>query len=122
MRGRRSPRFAGTFKGGDIMHTVEPTQLKRLDDGALVISWSNGEVRKYTVQELRSRCPCATCRQQSASAAEEMFPVLSEGGQEKLQIAGMTPMGNYAYTIEFSDGHNTGIYALTLLRSLGELT
>ena len=102
------------------MQTVAPTQLERLADGTLVISWSNGEVRKYTVQELRSRCPCATCRQQSASAGAEMFPVLSTVGQETLQIAGMTPMGNYAYAIEFSDGHNTGIYAFPLLRSLGE--
>ena len=102
------------------MPTVEPTQLTRLDDGALRIAWSNGEVRKYTVQELRSHCPCATCRQEAVASDAEMFPVLSAGGQEKLQIVRMTPMGNYAYAIEFSDGHNTGIYSLTLLVSLGE--
>jgi len=32
----------------------------------------------------------------------------------------MKPVGNYAYGIEFSDGHNTGIYSFETLRSLGE--
>jgi DUF971 family protein len=31
----------------------------------------------------------------------------------------MVPVGNYAYRIEFSDGHSTGIYTLDLLRRLG---
>jgi DUF971 family protein len=31
----------------------------------------------------------------------------------------MKPTGNYAYGIEFSDGHDTGIFTLELLRSLG---
>jgi DUF971 family protein len=29
-------------------------------------------------------------------------------------------MGNYAYSVQFSDGHNTGIYSLEFLRQLGE--
>ena len=49
-----------------------------------------------------------------------MFPILPAREQDTLQIARMTPMGNYAYAIEFSDGHNTGIYSFTLLRTLGE--
>jgi DUF971 family protein len=31
----------------------------------------------------------------------------------------MAPMGRYAYSIHFSDGHDTGIYTLELLRELG---
>ena len=37
-----------------------------------------------------------------------------------LTIAGMQPVGNYAYSIEFSDGHDTGIFTLELLRELGD--
>jgi DUF971 family protein len=29
-------------------------------------------------------------------------------------------VGSYAYSIDFSDGHNTGIYTLESLRELGE--
>jgi DUF971 family protein len=32
----------------------------------------------------------------------------------------MKPVGSYAYSIDFSDGHGTGIYPLELLRELGE--
>jgi DUF971 family protein len=31
----------------------------------------------------------------------------------------MQPTGRYAYSIHFSDGHDTGIYTLELLRELG---
>ena len=31
----------------------------------------------------------------------------------------MTPVGRYAYSIDFSDGHDTGIYTLESLRELG---
>jgi DUF971 family protein len=31
----------------------------------------------------------------------------------------MTPVGNYAYGIAFSDGHDTGIYTVDYLRELG---
>jgi DUF971 family protein len=31
----------------------------------------------------------------------------------------MRPVGNYAYCIAFSDGHDTGIYTLAALRELG---
>ena len=32
----------------------------------------------------------------------------------------MKPVGNYAYTVAFSDGHNTGIFSFDLLLQLGE--
>jgi DUF971 family protein len=31
----------------------------------------------------------------------------------------MQPVGHYAYSIVFSDGHSTGIYTFELLRMLG---
>jgi DUF971 family protein len=31
----------------------------------------------------------------------------------------MKPVGNYAYSIEFSDGHDTGIFTLENLRDMG---
>jgi DUF971 family protein len=46
--------------------------------------------------------------------------VLSAADIEPLRIEGMKPVGNYAYTIAFSDGHDTGIFSLDLLQQLGE--
>ncbi len=45
--------------------------------------------------------------------------VLSPAEARPLKIAALKPVGNYAYAIDFSDGHDTGIYTLELLRALG---
>ena len=51
-----------------------------------------------------------------------LFPVLSvltAAEARPLRIEGVKPIGNYAYGIAFSDGHNTGINSLEFLRTLG---
>ncbi len=58
-------------------------------------------------------------RSQAAPAAANLLPVLSTAEARPLTIAKMEPVGNYAYSIAFSDGHDTGIYTLELLRQLG---
>jgi DUF971 family protein len=99
-----------------------PTQLQLSDPGDLLIRWNDGQWRKYTVSQLRDHCPCATCREkwQAQEGSPTSLPVLSLEETRPLRIEGMKPVGNYAYSIAFSDGHNTGIYTLELLRSLGE--
>ena len=98
-----------------------PTSLALTDDNRLLIEWSDGARRKYSFRGLREACPCATCREkQSAPKDPLVLPTLSAGQLAPLKVTGMTPVGNYAYSIAFSDGHNTGIYPLTLLRELGE--
>jgi DUF971 family protein len=99
-----------------------PTSLSRTDDGRLQIAWSDGRTRVYTVKELRDACPCATCREKRTAAASEpppLLPVLKPEEARPLTVAGMQPVGNYAYSIAFSDGHDTGIFTLELLRELG---
>jgi DUF971 family protein len=49
-----------------------------------------------------------------------MLPVISPEQAHPLRITGMQPVGNYAYAISFTDGHDSGIYEFTLLRALGE--
>ncbi|MAV35357.1 MAG: hypothetical protein CMJ59_07850 [Planctomycetaceae bacterium] len=104
------------------MSPPEPIRLTRIDDDFLVISWSDQQDRRYAIRELRDRCPCATCRQreEAPTGAAEMFPIVPGGAPASLRIERMTPVGSYAYSIEFSDGHDTGIYAFELLRTLGE--
>jgi DUF971 family protein len=94
-----------------------PTALERLPDGRLRIAWSDGVARVYTVRQLRDACPCATCREtraaaKSSSPMPDVLPALT--------VNGMIPVGNYAYSVSFSDGHDTGIYTFDLLRELGE--
>ena len=98
-----------------------PTNLERISEHELQITWSDGQIRRYTAAELRDRCPCATCREKrKAQPAEpELLPVLSIEETQPSSVTGMRPVGNYAYNIQFNDGHDTGIFTLEFLRELG---
>jgi DUF971 family protein len=101
--------------------TPYPTNLELRAEDKLAITWSDGQVREYTFRELRDKCPCATCREKRSAPAQPapLLPVLAAAQLQPLKIVDMSPVGNYAYGIAFSDGHDTGIYTLDLLRELG---
>jgi DUF971 family protein len=102
--------------------TIFPAKLERAAQNQLLIHWSDGEKRLYSAGELRDACPCATCREKAEKPAPPagLLPVIGLNEAQPLAILGMQPLGNYAYSIAFSDGHDTGIYSFTLLRSLGK--
>ena len=100
---------------------IYPTAIERDGTSGLVITWSDGERRRYTARGLRGVCPCATCREKRSQPADPLaLPILSPAQAQPLTIAGMEPLGNYAYAIHFSDGHDTGIFAFDFLLQLGE--
>ena len=101
---------------------VHPVNLERVGQDQLLITWSDGQQRRYAVAELRGACPCATCRERRSQPPSEapLLPVIPAEEARPLSIEGMTPLGAYAYKISFSDGHDTGIYSYDLLRALGE--
>jgi DUF971 family protein len=99
---------------------IYPTKLALEDERHLRIDWSDGQGRRYRFRELRDQCPCATCREKRKQPAP-MLPVLRDGELQPVRIQGMKPVGNYAYSIEFTDGHDTGIYTFELLRELGQV-
>lgn len=106
------------------MTTPLPTNIARRDNEAgrphvIEITWSDGTIATYSPRLLRDACPCATCRdQRAAPAAPSLLPVLDPRETVPLAVVGMTPVGQYAYSIEFSDGHSSGIYTLDYLREL----
>jgi DUF971 family protein len=105
-------------KQGTESMIVYPTELARPDDRQLAITWSDGQQRIYRVGELRDRCPCATCREKR-NTPQPILPVLTAEQTQPIRVDGMKPVGNYAYAITFSDGHDSGIYTFELLRELG---
>jgi DUF971 family protein len=101
-----------------------PRSIRRLDDprssGAIEIAWSDGVTSVYAPQLLRDACPCATCREKRVEPTRpNPLAVLAPEELAPLAISGMKPVGQYAYSIEFSDGHSSGIYTLDYLRELG---
>ena len=101
---------------------TRPTDLQIVEDNALIIKWNDGQQRRYSFRELRDACPCATCCEKRTGEQQPptLLPVLSATEAEPLRIEGMKPVGSYAYTIAFSDGHDTGIFSFDLLQQLGE--
>ncbi len=99
-----------------------PTKLELTADHRLRIAWRDGRIREQTARELRESCPCATCREKrkAPSPSPLQLPIVSEAETQPLRITAMQPVGNYAYSIHFSDGHNTGIYTLESLRQMGQ--
>lgn len=106
------------------MSEVIPQALRLAPSGALEITWSDNVTQIVTPRDLRRACPCARCRAEVLEKPKPTnpFPVLTTAQAQPLAIARMTPVGNYAYSIEFSDGHSTGIYSFEFLRQLGELS
>ena len=105
------------------MSAPVPTAIRRVTDprspAAVEIAWSDGTTAVYTARLLRDACPCATCREKrGGTAAPPLLAVLRPEEIAPLEITGMKPVGQYAYSIGFSDGHDTGIYTLEYLREL----
>ncbi len=108
--------------------TVWPEALQRVGEFGLAIQWSDGQRLNYSAVKLRDGCPCATCKEKQRAKELEKektggkmlkLPVLSAGELQPLRIVRMQPVGNYAYNISFSDGHDSGIFTFDLLRQLG---
>jgi DUF971 family protein len=108
---------------------IRPESLERDGSAGLVIGWSDGSRRRYTAAGLRSACPCATCREknsaekkppQGSNLKSSLLPVLSMQEARPTEIVHMRPVGNYAYNIGFSDGHDSGIFTFDYLIELGQ--
>ena len=97
---------------------VKPTNLRKEGDDHLIIEWSDGKVLRYSWQELRKACPCASCKEES-SQPPDPFRVLSPAELQPLKPQKITPIGYYAYKVTWSDGHDTGLFTLDYLRQLG---
>lgn len=85
-------------------------QVSRL----LEISFQDGSVFKLPYEYLRVYTPSAEAL--GHAPGQEILQV----GKENVTITELKPVGNYAIAPQFSDGHNTGIYAWDYLYWLGE--
>jgi len=107
----------------DALPSPVPRTIARVAGGAVEITWSDDARTTHSPRQLRDACPCATCREQRAAPVPPpprgLLPVLRPEETMPLAITGMKPVGQYAYSIEFSDGHSSGIYTLDYLRELG---
>ena len=102
-----------------------PIDVRREDSATIVIDWDDGTQSRWTATQLRTICPCATCREKRTSGDDaavprpdigRTLPVLSVAEARPMVIESMRPVGNYAYNVIFSDGHRSGLFTFDRLR------
>lgn len=94
-----------------------PADLKiKLKSQELRITWRDGQVVSYPLAYLRGQCPCATCRTEREK--KTLLPILSIDPSQQIRVVDAKLMGSYAIQLVWSDGHDTGIFDYTYLRSL----
>jgi DUF971 family protein len=76
----------------------------------VVVAWEDGHESVFPLDYLRSWCPCAMCQ-----GHEPQAKYLDLHDQQLVHVEGV---GNYAVSLTWQDGHNTGIYSFRLLRAL----
>ncbi len=100
---------------------LAPVSITRGSDRSIQIAWNDQTTTHWTAAELRKACPCATCREkhkatESTPQLKKALPILALAEARPIEVQSMRPVGNYAYHIDFSDGHNSGLFTFELLR------
>ncbi len=88
--------------------------MRKAGERELALSFDDGHESVFDVVELRRKCPCAQCVDEM-SGRRMLRPESIGEGTRPLRI---DPVGQYAITIHWSDGHSTGIYSFDYLRAL----
>lgn len=95
-----------------------PRKLNLKKDESLTVIWSNGRESVYPIQMLRARCPCAGCKELRTQMGKSRLTVLPDTGSSRVTAVTAQMVGNYAVRIEFSDGHDSGIFSFAYLWEL----
>ena len=99
--------------------STDPEHIAISKSKGIKIDWKDGHTSDYGIVYLRDKCPCATCagthgtppRPPEAANPLQMF-------KPALKMLGVEPVGNYAIRINWSDGHNAGIYSYEHFRRI----
>ena len=94
--------------------TVAPLEIKQADGRTLAIRWQDSHESAYPCDYLRKLCRCAGCIDEW-SGERRMDPNTIP---EDVHPLGLQGVGRYGIRINWSDGHNTGIYTFQYLREI----
>ena len=99
------------------MSAGEPTRAARVTpfpNGELAIVWEDGHESYYPGHYLRCKCPCAHCIDETSGAKV----LRDDSVPGDVEVRELYRVGNYAISVRWSDGHDTGIYSYDRLREL----
>lgn len=82
------------------------------EDAHVIIKWPDGAVSRIPNKALRLACQCALCVQEFTGE-----PLLDPAGvPDDIRAEQVEPLGHYAVSIAWNDGHSSGIYSWEHLR------
>jgi DUF971 family protein len=99
--------------------STDPEHIAISKSKGIKIDWKDGHTSEYGLMYLRDKCPCATC-----SGSHGTPPRVPEADnpfqmyKPALKMLSVEPVGNYAIRINWSDGHNSGIYSYEHFRRI----
>ncbi len=100
----------------------EPARVERVGEDALKVQWDDGHDSIYPWELLRRSCPCAVCsaeaRGDASTSDSHREGAAGPGASKRARPVEVKPVGRYAMTIRWDDGHSTGIFSYDYLRSL----
>jgi DUF971 family protein len=95
-------------------NTPNPVEIKlHRKSRILEISFNDGQTFRFPCEFLRVYSPSAEVR--GHGAGQETL----QTGKKEVNINHIEPVGYYAIQLNFSDGHNTGLYSWDLLYDYG---
>ena len=92
---------------------TSPVDISIERDRAVTVTFADDTVCEVPVATLRALCPCAGCRGWR-ERGEIAWP--RPGLPATISVADAELNGAWGLSIRWSDGHDTGIYAWTILR------
>jgi DUF971 family protein len=98
-----------SFKKHDA---APPESIHVQEDSSVRIKWPDGPEATIPAVRLRDFCPCAGCVEEG-TGRKLLNPATIPSNIHPDRIEAV---GSYAVKIEWSDGHNTGIYTWDVLR------
>lgn len=83
----------------------------------LALRWTDGSESYFPLEFLRKRCPCAFC-----AGEKDILNNVYKGSLKlvpaSFQLKRCAVVGGYGIKPEWKDGHGSGIYSFSYLRSL----
>jgi DUF971 family protein len=111
----------------EALNNAAPEHIAISKSKGIKIDWRDRHHSEYPLTYLRDECPCASCTgahgtepqkssyaAPSASSSKDPFPMY----KPTLRMLNVEQVGAYAMRIDWSDGHNTGIYSFDYLRRI----
>ena len=103
--------MVGRYGAGMSRYDVDAIEVDRT--AQVTVGFGDGVTARYGLAELRLACPCAECNGKR-QRGESVQPAVEGGSPVTITDAELS--GAFGLSLDWSDGHRTGIYSWTMLR------